>query len=73
MKLSEETDRKGQHYYTAKPGLARPWQDIVAWCILMYGPPSGSKNRWHRNDIVKGGKLWFRDKKDLEWFVLKWN
>lgn len=73
MRLGEETDRSGCHYYTAKPGTARPWKKIVAWCAQTYGPPSGPDNRWHRNDIVKGGKLWFRDKQDLVWFSMKWS
>ena len=72
MRLSEETDRSGCHYYTAKPGESRHWKKIVDWCAQTYGPPSSADNRWHRNDIVKGGKLWFRDKQDLVWFLIKW-
>lgn len=73
MRLSEETDRSGRHYYTAKPGESRPWKKIVAWCAQEYGPAGGVGSRWSRNDIVKGGKLWFRDEQDLVWFTLKWS
>ena len=73
MRLGKEIDRSGCHYYTAKPGITRPWKKIVAWCAQTYGPPSGPTNRWHRNDMVKGGKLWFRDEQDLAWFNLKWS
>lgn len=72
MKLGEETGRSGQQYYTAKPELTRSWKEIVSWCAQTYGPPDGPGNRWHRNDIVKGGKLWFRDEQDLTWFLIKW-
>jgi hypothetical protein len=72
MILSKETDRSGQQYYTAKPGTTRPWQEIVTWCAQTYGPPGSPSNRWHRNDIVKGGKLWFKNEQDLMWFNLKW-
>jgi len=72
VRLSTETDRSGCHYYTAKPGTTRPWKEIVAWCAREYGPAGGPNSRWARNDIVKGGKLWFKDEQDFVWFTLKW-
>jgi hypothetical protein len=75
MRLGKEIIRDNQQcYYTAKPGVARPWKDIVKWCEKTYGPDAGSANsRWYRNDIVQGGKLWFRDEQDLTMFMLKWS
>jgi hypothetical protein len=72
----------GARYYTAKPILdwwvpgvlnGPNWQNMLEWCVETYGPtpedgvwtPSG---RWYANNA----KFWFREKKDLEWFMLKW-
>lgn len=73
----------GARYYTAKPvmswdiagdwGGVETWQKMLEWCVGTYGPtpedgvwtPSG---RWYANNA----KFWFREKKDLEWFMLKW-
>ena len=50
---------------------------MMAWMIDTFGP-SGTKDnpmvwtpdqRWYANNA----KFWFRDKKDLEWFMLKWS
>jgi hypothetical protein len=72
MRLCKETVC-GQLYYTVKPGLTRPWQEIVAWCARTYGPSTAILDRWGQNRIiVSGGKLWFRDEQDLAWFNLKW-
>jgi hypothetical protein len=44
------------------------------WCIKTFGdtPKEGvfitPNARWYMN----GSKFWFREKKDLEWFILRW-
>lgn len=75
MRLGKEIIRANQqYYYTAKPGVTRPWQDIVKWCTQTYGPDAGSTDcRWYCNDVVQGGKLWFRDEQDFTMFVLRWS
>ena len=73
MRLGKETVC-GQLYYTVKPGLTRPWQEIVAWCAKTYGPPTAILDRWGQNKVtVKGGKLWFRYEQDVVCFTLKWS
>lgn len=59
------------------------WDEMVAWCVNTLGPsgtkygPSGTKENpgvWTANErwYVNNAKFWFRDKKDCEWFLLKW-
>ena len=72
MRMKQETYR-GQLYYTARPGEGSPWREIQAWCTQMYGPAGGPGDRWSSNDIVKGGKLWFKDEQDIMWFRMKWS
>jgi len=52
------------------------WNKMIAWCVSVFGP-SGTPgapgvwtpgDRWYANDA----KFWFRDKKDCEWFLLRW-
>ena len=66
----------GQKYLTVHPTSGAKWDAMMAWMIDTFGP-SGTKDkpmvwtpdqRWYANNA----KFWFRDKKDLEWFMLKW-
>lgn len=72
MRLSTEIYR-GQMYYTARPDKGLSWPKIESWCTQTYGPAGGPGNRWSFNTIVQGGKLWFKDEKDLLWFRMKWS
>ena len=67
----------GARYYTAQPhceyGETIPWYTMEDWIEEMFG--SQSKNgvftpgaRWYANS----SRFWFRNKKDLEWFILRW-
>jgi len=71
----------GSRYYTvalnfrADPAtwFRLEWEEIEEWCENTYGPTPVNglwtpNCRWYVND----SKFWFREKKDLEWFVLKW-
>ena len=71
----------GEKYYTVDPEIKayepfwyhQDWHDIEKWCINTFGctPANGvwePHGRWYMNN----SKFWFRDKKDLEWFLLKW-
>ena len=80
MRIGKEVIRGGQqYYYTAKPGTAKPWKEITEWCVQNYGPDAENASssypdsRWYRNDIVQGGKLWFKDEQDLIMFLLRWS
>ena len=71
----------GARYYTVDPTIkaydpfwdSQLWDDMEIWCKAIFGdtPKDGiwtPKARWYMNN----GKFCFREKKDLEWFVLKW-
>jgi hypothetical protein len=56
------------------------WEDMMLWCFNQFGETGSlwkeTKNltpepnqRWYANNA----KFWFRDKQDLEWFMLKWS
>lgn len=70
----------GARYYTVKPVFeywwgVEPagWNEMMKWCVETYGPTPKDgvwtpNARWYMNN----SKFWFRKKKDLEWFLLKW-
>ncbi len=73
----------GARYYTAEPKTDEwrevvPWYDMEAWIEEIFGPSKGSiwfdkrapdpGERWYANN----SKFWFRNKEDLEWFLLRW-
>jgi len=76
----EDATVYGIKYYTVKPFRSINenivWDDVMSWCISTFGPSGTEDNpgvwtpyeRWYANNSI----FWFRDKKDLEWFVLKW-
>ena len=61
------------------PSLKNEISEIHQWCYNNFGPGLGTyrfKNsssiyRWINN--IEFGEVKFSDKKDLDWFVLKWN
>ena len=67
----------GTRYYTVEP-IGGNWMEMEIWCLDTYGDPGkhiwGDKEapepqqRWYMNNR----KFWFRNKKDLNWFILKW-
>jgi hypothetical protein len=84
LKLSEGRVY-GSRYYTVEPtiswdptndwGSINAWEQMEKWCTSTFGPTGemwGNKvpvlHRWYMN----GAKFWFREQKDLEWFILKW-
>ena len=63
----------GQPYLTVQPMSSVKWKEMEAWMVQTFGPTA--KNgvwtpnvRWYMNN----SKFWFRNKKDLEWFILRW-
>jgi len=73
----------GTQYYTVHPvptwDLSRDWGNIETWQAMMDwvidtfgpGPEDGvwtPDARWYANSA----KFWFKNKQDLEWFVLRW-
>lgn len=79
----EEARAFGARYYTVKFiidwnlsgdwGGIDTWNSMMNWNIETFGdtPDDGvwtAGARWYMNN----SKFWFRERKDLEWFVLKW-
>jgi len=63
----------GKPYLTVQPMNSVKWKEMEAWMIETLGPTSVDgvwtpDMRWYMNN----SKFWFRDKKDLEWFLLRW-
>ena len=63
----------GQQYLTVQPMNSVKWKEMEAWIVDTLGPTSVDgvwtpDMRWYMNN----SKFWFRDKKDLEWFLLRW-
>ena len=60
----------GARYYTVEP-VGGNWWEMECWCFDTFGVSEGAfepSQRWYMNDR----KFWFREKKDLEWFVVRW-
>jgi len=69
----------GHPYHTVEPrniewqDSSKMWDDMVLWCSQMFdcSPANGvwePHGRWY----VNNEKFWFRDEKDLAWFMLRW-
>jgi hypothetical protein len=71
----------GARYYTVDPHIKadepfwyhQDWHDMEIWCKATFGdtPKDGvwtPNARWYMNN----SKFWFREKKDLEWFIIRW-
>jgi hypothetical protein len=49
------------------------WKHVEDWCKVTFGdtPKDGvwtPNARWYMNNRT----FWFREKKDLEWFIIRW-
>ena len=69
----------GHPYHTVEPrniewqDSRRMWDDMMLWMVATFGPTAKDgvwtlDQRWYVND----SKFWFRDEKDLAWFMLRW-
>jgi len=63
----------GQQYHTVFPTNNAQWTAMMTWMVETFGPTAEDgvwtpNLRWYANNA----KFWFRDIKDLEWFLLKW-
>lgn len=70
LELSEGTVF-GEKYYAVEP---IKWMfELEDWCVKTFGcPPANGMWQPHGRWYMNNRKFWFRDKKDLEWFVLRW-
>ena len=68
----------GARYYTVEP-IGGSWFDMEVWCNRTFG--SSGDNMWGEKKAPKpaerwymnGRKFWFRNEKDRDWFVIRWN
>ena len=67
----------GARYYCVEP-IGGHWLDMETWCLDTFGSPGDSiwgsdipqpACRWYANNR----KFWFRDEKDRDWFIIRWN
>ena len=63
----------GQKYLTVQPDSGAKWKEMEAWMVETFGPTAHDgawtpNMRWYMNN----SKFWFCNKKDLEWFILRW-
>jgi hypothetical protein len=62
----------GQDYLTIQPhGL--DWAEVINWCTQSFGTVGDIWNKTHDRWYANNSKFWFRDRKDYDWFVLRWN
>ena len=75
--ICDEGKVYGARYYTVEP-VGGVWYEMETWCMDTFGTPgihmwdSGSVDpaqRWYMNNR----KFWFRNAKDRDWFILRWN
>ena len=55
--------------FTLKKGMLEPMSD---WCHQTFGEAGNSEENARWEDQLWFGEVWFRDEKDLNWFVLRW-
>ena len=62
----------GVNYHLVEP-VGMDWVAILKWCTETFGEMShikdGDNGRWYINNRT----LYFRNLKDRDWFVLRWN
>ncbi|CAB4125512.1 hypothetical protein UFOVP181_19 [uncultured Caudovirales phage] len=62
----------GVKYYLAEP-VGMDWVAVLKWSTETFGEMShikdGDRGRWYINNRT----LYFRNLKDRDWFVLRWN
>ena len=64
----------GARYLTVHPGNGDKWNEMMEWMVETFGPSAHDgvwtpNMRWYANNA----KFWFREQKDLDWFILRWS
>lgn len=72
----------GARFLTVKPlfyadtatWFSKEWKELEDWCGQTFGPTPEDGiwtpgARWYINN----SKFYFRDEKDMEWFLLRWS
>jgi hypothetical protein len=64
----------GSRYLTVHPENGWHWNEMMQWMVDTFGPTAHDgvwtpNMRWYANNA----KFWFRNEKDLNWFILRWS
>lgn len=68
----------GARFYTVEP-QGGSWMEMEVWCTRTFGEPG---ELWPAKDFnwlegmrwaMNNRKFWFRNEKDRDWFVIRWN
>jgi hypothetical protein len=64
----------GSRYLTVHPNNGWHWNEMMEWTVDTFGPTAHDgvwtpNMRWYANNA----KFWFKNKKDRDWFVLRWS
>jgi hypothetical protein len=64
----------GTRYLGVHPENGWHWNEMMQWMVDTFGPTAHDgvwtpDMRWYANNA----KFWFRDEKDLAWFMLRWS
>lgn len=64
----------GARYLTVHPNNGWHWNEMMEWTVKTFGPTAHDgvwtpNMRWYANNA----KFWFRNEKDLNWFILRWS
>jgi hypothetical protein len=64
----------GSRYLTVHPTNGGHWNEMMKWTVDTFGPTAHDgvwtpNMRWYANNA----KFWFKNKKDRDWFVLRWS
>jgi hypothetical protein len=65
-KFSRAKWYKADFYYT-------DYKNITDWCAQQFGPPPVNHDAWSRWWHNGQDRVFFRDAKDYEWFILRWS
>jgi len=49
------------------------YDEVRKWCTEQFGPHPTQHDAWSRWDHRYEGRIYFRDQKDYNWFVLRWS
>lgn len=50
----------------------RDYMAVREWCVEMFGPEDKFPNAWSRWQHRYEHRIFLRDEKDYNWFVLRW-
>lgn len=70
----------GARYYTVEP-IGGNWRKMEHWCFETFGDCGDKDKIWGEKEVPEPGhrwymnnrKFWFREQKDRDWFVIRWN